>query len=833
MKMKNVEDLYPLSPMQQAMLAHALYAPTSRVSFEQACDLLQGELHLPAFIHAWEQVMKKHAVLRTAIISKVVEEPLQIVHQRLPLPLQQYDWRDRSEAEQEEALKALLQADQERGFELDKAPLMRMILVQVADEAYYFIWSFHHIILDGWSKDSVMNDFLAHYSAAIQHQEVREECVRPYRDYIAWLQQQDLAKVEEVWRHELKGFTSPTRLPLAHPMTQQTSTERHEERRILCSIETTAALRSLAQRSLVTLNILIQSAWSLFLHYYSGSNDIVFGATVSGRPHSLVGSDAMVGLFINILPIRVHIPDSQDAPALMTWMQAIQARQLELDASSYSPLMHIQEWSEVPWSLPLFESLLVFENYPADSSAEHMQPFKRQNVYGSGGTNHALTVIVEPGEQLTLQMAYDQRSFDHYATEHISNHFHLLLEQIAACAETDQVSTLFHSIKETLDPFAQRQRHADEMAHVEEVDVFEADKKTPAVPPRTPLEFRLVRMWEEILHVHPIGITDNFFELGGHSLSALQLATRMRKEFQQGFPISLLAQIGTVQQLARVLQQQGTIPESPVIALQKGSGVPFFCIHPGSGNILCYYRLVQHLDPDQPFYAIHDLDIQKPEFPEVPIEVMADRYIQAIRQIQPHGPYALGGFSFGGIVAFEMAQQLSKCGQEVQLLALLDTGSPLSTQGFENEDNAGFLSVLTMEAIRTSSPKTAEEVYADLRARTVDEQLHYVVEQMVQAGFDPPENGPLGVRHELQIYKTRTRMIQQYKARIYAGNLTLFQAQEHDGLAPENPLDEDWQRFSCRPIEIYPVPGYHDTILDEPHVQVTAEKLQACLKTPV
>ena len=172
-----------------------------------------------------------------------------------------------------------------------------------------------------------------------------------------------------------------------------------------------------------------------------------------------------------------------------------------------------------------------------------------------------------------------------------------------------------------------------------------------------------------------------------------------------------------------------------------------------------------------------------------------------------------------------MAQQLSMRGQEVGLLALLDSGSPLSSQGFENNDNAGFLSVITMEAIRGSSQKSVEEVYDDLQALSLDEQLRYVVEQMQQAGYEPPSNGPLGVRHELTIYQTRTRVIQQYKAKVYPGTIALFQAQDHDKLAQKNSLSEDWQRFSARPIDLYTIPGYHDTILDEHQVQVLAEKL--------
>lgn len=831
MKMKNVEDVYPLSPMQQTMLAHSIYAPASRVSLEQSCDLLQGALNVAAFVEAWQQVIQKHAILRTCFISKVVDEPLQLVRQHIELPLQQFDWRQQSEIEQDTQLKRLLQEDLERGFELEKAPLMRLILIRKADDVHYFIWSFHHIILDGWSKSIVLNEFFAYYTAYVHEREISIERPRPYRDYISWLQVQDMSEAEQIWRRTLQGFTTPTRLPLARASVRKSSDEHsYKTHQMQCSAATTAALRLQAQKSLVTLNVLIQGAWSLLLSHYSGENDVIFGATVSGRPQSLVGSGSMVGLFINILPVRIGI--RRDI-SIQSWIQNIQSRQLEMEQFSYCPLLHIQEWSEVPWSHPLFKSLLVFENYPvgAESSVVGDTLLATQNVYGSGKTNHALTVVVDPGKELSLSITYDDHYFDDHVVEKLADAFHSIIRKITCSLATDHVGILLDSIQD--DAIIQRWNQAIDIRKVAS-DECVSDRRQPFAPPCTTLELQLTRIWEEILHIHPIGIHDDFFAMGGHSLSALRLATQIRKQSGQGFPISLLAQLSTIRQLAQALQKPGTFQSrSPIVALQtQGSGMPFFCIHPGSGNILCYSHLVHHLGSDQPFYALHDLDIHEDVFPEVSIEEMATCYLKAIRTIQPVGPYALGGFSFGGIVAFEMAQQLSMQDQEVGLLALLDSGSPLASQGFENNDNAGFLSVITMEAIRGSSQKNVEEVYSDLQALTLDEQLCYVVEQMQQVGYEPPTNGPLGVRHELTIYQTRTRMIQQYKARVYPGVITLFQAQDHDKLAQKSSLSEDWQRFSAQPIDLYTIPGYHDTILDDHQVHALAEHLQRLIKAP-
>lgn len=431
MSSKNIEDAYSLSPMQQGMLFHSLYAVASGVYIEQISCSLHGNLNVSVFVRAWQQVVDRHPVLRTAFVWERLEQPLQVVGRYVKLPKEQQDWRGVSSVEQQEQLKILLYADRQRGFELSKAPLMRLIFIQLTDDTYHFIWSYHHLLLDGWSVSLIFKEVMGYYEALCQGQNLYLEATRPYRDYIAWQKQQDRFSAEVFWREMLQGFTTPTRLRVDRVFRQLSDQEEsYDEREVKLSIAATAALKSLAQQEHLTLNTLVQGAWALLLSCYSSEEDVVFGATVSGRPSALEKVESMVGLFINTLPIRVRVAPEE---LLLPWLKEIQNRQAQARQYEYSSLVEIQGWSEVARDLPLFESLVVFENYPIDSSlGERIADLKVNNVNVFEKTNYPITAIVMPNAELILKILYDRHRFDSATITRMLGHFQTLLEGIIA-----------------------------------------------------------------------------------------------------------------------------------------------------------------------------------------------------------------------------------------------------------------------------------------------------------------------------------------------------------------------------------------------------------------
>ena len=421
-----MEDLYPLSPMQRGMLFHALYEASSPVYFEQVSYQLRGQLNLTAFERAWQQVVDRHPVLRTSFHYKGLDEPLQMVRRKAKLPLIQEDWTELTAARQEERLKAFLIEDRARGFQLDKAPLLRLALFRLSADTHQFVWSHHHLLLDGWSVSLVIKEVLALYDALCRDEDVRQDRSRPYRDYIAWLGKQDLAAAEEFWRKTLEGFSAPT--PFGVDTSGSNVSEPafdHRRRQTQLSESATQALTAFAREHSLTPNTIVQAAWASLLSRYSGEEDVVFGSTVSGRPSALSGVESMIGLFINAVPVRVTTHREQSVRALLGELQKQQQQAREYE---YTPLSQIQKWSDVPAGSPLFESLLIFENYPLDQGVGQPSGLEITAAGSFELTNYPLSVMVVPGRQLSLRIDYDSRRFDETTIDRMLGHFKRLLE---------------------------------------------------------------------------------------------------------------------------------------------------------------------------------------------------------------------------------------------------------------------------------------------------------------------------------------------------------------------------------------------------------------------
>ena len=438
----NIEDIYELSPMQRGMLFHTLYAPHSGVYMEQALFSIEGALDFTSLREAWQRVAARHTTLRTAFLWEELDEPIQVVYQSVQVPWMCYDWRDLSSADQQSKLEELVTADRALGFDLAQPPLLRLTLLHISNDTHIFLLTHHHLLLDGWSLTIILQEAIGAYNALRAGQEPQFKSRRPYRDYIGWLQRQNLAEAEAFWRHYLRGFTVPTPLmlatsvhgdelgePLTLPSQQDLAAKRElrlrggrpvELQGITLSQETTIELNTFARRHQLTLNTLVQGAWALLLSLYNvgadhgpdSSADIVFGATVAGRPADLIGAEAMVGLFINTLPVRVQVTAQS---ILLPWLKQLQAQQVEARQYDYTPLVQVHGWSEVPRGQSLFESLVVFENYQAASFGEPgksgAEPMRLRFLQSLEQTNYPLVLVVVPGPEMEILLGYEIARF--------------------------------------------------------------------------------------------------------------------------------------------------------------------------------------------------------------------------------------------------------------------------------------------------------------------------------------------------------------------------------------------------------------------------------------
>jgi amino acid adenylation domain-containing protein/non-ribosomal peptide synthase protein (TIGR01720 family) len=429
MKTENIQDIYELTPLQQGILFHSLYAPDTAVYFVQLGYSLRGKLDAIAFERAWQTVVARQTILRTAFYWEDLEKPLQVVNKNVNLVLQQYNWRDKNIEEQKQQLQEFLESDRAKGFDFSQAPLMRLSLIRCADDVYYFIWSKHHLILDGWSTALVLKEVVEIYQAIAQGKEFSLVSKTDYKDYIKWLQKQDASQTQEFWRQLLKGFKTPTSLKAIEGDRLSIKEKKYEKQAIKLAKTTTEILQSLARSHKLTLNAIVQAAWAILLGCYSSQEDVVFGVTVSGRPTDLLGAETMVGMFINTLPIRVKLKAETH---LLSLLLELQKKQLEINQYQHSSLVDVQSWSEIAKGTPLFESIFVFENYPIDETLkERQENLEIKSISSFDNSNYPLTITVIPGSELEIAIAYDCERFESATINRMLGHFQTLLVQMS------------------------------------------------------------------------------------------------------------------------------------------------------------------------------------------------------------------------------------------------------------------------------------------------------------------------------------------------------------------------------------------------------------------
>ncbi|MGH9282507.1 MAG: condensation domain-containing protein, partial [Acidimicrobiales bacterium] len=366
---RGVEDIYPLTPMQAGMVFHGLSQADQGVYLEQATFVVEGVSDPTLLAQAFQQVVDRTPILRSRIVWEGVAEPLQVVHRQVALPVVHLDWSGLSEPGQDEALERLLDADRAQGLALDTAPLARLALARLSQDEVQVLWTFHHALLDGWSVFHVLSDVFACH-ATLAGDPTALPARRPFRDYLAWLARQDQAQAQAHWQGVLAGFESPTALPYDRAPVQAHTTQSSQWLPFELDEVDSRRLLGFAKAHRLTMNTLVQGAWALLLSRYSGQSDVCFGTTVSGRPADLPGVDAMTGIFINTVPVRA---DLDGAAPVASWLQALQAAQAESRRFDFVSLAQMQTWAGLPGGVNLFDSIVVFENYPINdqAAAEH------------------------------------------------------------------------------------------------------------------------------------------------------------------------------------------------------------------------------------------------------------------------------------------------------------------------------------------------------------------------------------------------------------------------------------------------------------------------------
>ncbi len=351
--------------------------------------------------------------------------------------------------------------------------------------------------------------------------------------------------------------------------------------------------------------------------------------------------------------------------------------------------------------------------------------------------------------------------------------------------------------------------------------------------PRNDLERQLSDTWCEILHLTKVGVRDNFFELGGTSLKAISLMSAIAEKFGRELPLATLFTHGTIEQLGEILlSATSTYTNSPLVAIQpKGNKRPFFCVHPAGGHVLCYFTLARYLGTEQPFYGLQARGFYGDEEPLTTVEEMAAIYVEAIQTVQPEGPYQVGGWSFGGVVAYEVAQQLQRQGHKVSLLAILDSYVPILLDKNKNIDNKYLVGVLS----RVFGGMFGEDNLVsptEIEHLSIEERLNYIIDKAREAKIFPPGVERQDNRRILDVLVGTLKATYSYQRQPYPGKVTVFRAKEKHIMAPDPTMVwvELFSVLAVGDVEIHLVPGHHYSFVLEPNVAALAESLGTCLE---
>ena len=470
---------YRLTPLQEGMLFHGLYSEGTGDYIKQVITDFDEEIDLYILQETWKYLIRKHSVLRSAFFYDEADVPVQCVYEGIEMPTEQIDFSNYGKEEQQRKIQAFLNEDKAKGFPFDIVPLMRTTIIKTDQNSYKMIWSYHHILMDGWSNELLINEFASVFSSYCRNEKVISSGFDLFEDYIKYIAKKDARDEEEFWKSYIRDVSTPSLLPFIN----KTANERNKGGGHIIDLKRkfsrsfSEELKSYARRHQLTVNSVMQATWSLLLAEYTGNNEVIFGVIVSGRPPELPNIEEKVGLFINTIPLRARI---RYETSIVHWITELQRSHIHSREYQYSSLANIQRWSEIPGDL--FDSIMVYENYPTLHEASESQ-FEDESFGVTQQTNYPLTVNVIVKSQLEVKFTYNKSLIAPYYMDLIQQHFEHLLRQIIS-EEKEQIGELeiitADEKRQVLDVF--NKKVSTQADRVRLIDLFKDQvKKSPTI----------------------------------------------------------------------------------------------------------------------------------------------------------------------------------------------------------------------------------------------------------------------------------------------------------------------------------------------------------------
>ncbi|MGD0283905.1 MAG: amino acid adenylation domain-containing protein, partial [Dissulfurispiraceae bacterium] len=425
---RNIKNIYGLSPLQEGMLFHQLFEADSQAYFQQMSYRISGRLDVPVFEKSWNELLRRHDSLRTVFVHKNVPEPLQVVLKERTVDFRFEDRPGLAPAERDAFIEDYKQTDRKRPFILSSDVLMRVSVLGFGDDSFEVVWSFPHIIMDGWCMHIVQEELFEIYRAFKTGIAPVLPEATPYSAFIKWLGKRERESSKKYWKEYLADYQHLARLPGKRPPARD---KKYDLNNVWVEIERerTGRLVELASRNRVTLNTVVQCLWGIMLAKYNNTDDTVFGMTVSGRPHEIAGIERMVGLFINTLPVRIRTGGMRTFRELL---MEVHAASIQGRSHHYYPLTEIQ--AETLLRQDLFDHIMVFENYPANEelagTVEALSGLAIDHFSMFEQTNYAVEISVFPGDTLMFRFGYDAEAYDSKVISAIGGHLKAVIDGV-------------------------------------------------------------------------------------------------------------------------------------------------------------------------------------------------------------------------------------------------------------------------------------------------------------------------------------------------------------------------------------------------------------------
>ena len=816
----------PLSFSQQRIwFLHRWYGESGVYNVPAALGL-EGDLDVDRLREAVQAIVDRHEALRT-VFPMVDGSPVQCILDRLPVSIPIVDLTHLDRGAAEVNARGLAAEESDRPFDLSTGPLLRATVVRLTPTSAVLLLTLHHIVSDGWSMQLLFRELRALYRrAADANAPPLPPLPIQYADFAAWQRQYLTGAVLErhltYWRQQLSPPVSELAWPLVKPFPEQTAA-RGGRVGVPLVAEAAQALSRFAAAEGVTVFMVVMAAFQSVLHRHTGQDDVLVGAAVANRTRTEI--EGLIGCFINTLVIRV------DFTGTPTFRQLVaRTRQVTIDAQMHQdlPFEVLVDALKVRRSAsrsPLFQAMLQLnDSMTAAAEFDGLVVSRFPQPFDYAKFELTLELQTMPGG-IKGGLSYNADLFEPEVAQGIADDFAAFLE--AALEQPDRrVADI---------PLAgAAAARALPRAAVEpppiEAPTAPADERVAAI------EHRLQPLWCRVLEVTSVDPNDNFFELGGHSLLAVRLFADIEREFGVRLPLSSLFRNGTIGAQARLLSAQSAQADawSVVVPIQPlGDRPPFFLVHGIGGEVVSFGALAESLGERQPMFGLQaerDVDATADR-----VETVAARYIEAMRAHTPRGPYYLGGYSSGGVIAYEMAQQLEAAGEQIALLAMIDASAPKAAPEpvtphtvWRLVKNAAYWT-LDDEFLRSDWASRRARVSAKLRAIRARGR-HQTNSAALAAGADVRDllglwHVPPHARRFLERYM---RMTSAYYPRRYAGTVTLFRARALK-LTYTGADDLGWSQLAEQ-VAVRYVPGAHDTILRPPRVGELAAAISAELQ---